>query len=141
MTTIAYRDGVLVGDGRLSSEGMIEGTFVKVGRCGRVLAGAAGHTPTAQAFMRWFKGGCVGAPILGTKDRPLEALIVRPGQPLIYINHGWGEIEAPFYAIGSGGSVATGAMAAGASAEEAVRIAMRYDPWTGDPLTVLRLPA
>jgi len=41
------------------------------------------------------------------------------------------EVLDDFYAIGSGAKVALGAMACGKSAIEAVRIAARYDPYTG----------
>ncbi len=41
------------------------------------------------------------------------------------------EVIDDFYAIGSGAKVALGAMACGKSAIEAVRIAARFDPYTG----------
>jgi ATP-dependent HslUV protease subunit HslV len=47
--------------------------------------------------------------------------------------------EAPFYAIGSGREIAIGAMAAGATAEGAVRIACEWDGGTGGEVHVVRL--
>ena len=44
-----------------------------------------------------------------------------------------------FIAIGSGRSAAYGALEMGASAEEAVRIACKYNVCCGEPITVLRL--
>lgn len=41
------------------------------------------------------------------------------------------EVLDDFYAVGSGAKVALGAMACGKSAVEAVRIAARFDPYTG----------
>lgn len=43
----------------------------------------------------------------------------------------WLEINQPYYAIGSGNHYATGAMAAGKSPLEAVKIAAKHDPGTG----------
>lgn len=48
-------------------------------------------------------------------------------------------IKDQFYAIGSGGPYALGAMAMGASPEEAVAIASRFDPGTGSEIEVLQL--
>lgn len=45
-------------------------------------------------------------------------------------------INAP-WAIGSGGEFALGAMGAGATAEEAVKIASKFDPFTNNKVTVL----
>lgn len=48
-------------------------------------------------------------------------------------------IKDGFYAIGSGGPYAMGAMAMGATPEEAVAIAARFDPNTGGEVEVLNL--
>lgn len=48
-------------------------------------------------------------------------------------------IKDQFFAIGSGGPYALGAMAMGASPEEAVAIASRFDPATGPEIEVLQL--
>lgn len=52
---------------------------------------------------------------------------------------GWLPVGEPRYAIGSGGKCARGAMAAGASCKEAVRIAATIDANTGGPVRVYRL--
>lgn len=51
----------------------------------------------------------------------------------------WFTFDAPFCAGGSGVEIATGAMAAGASAEEAVRIACEYESGCALPVQVGRL--
>ena len=43
----------------------------------------------------------------------------------------WIEINQPYYAVGSGSHYATGALASGKTAIEAVRIAAKHDPNTG----------
>jgi ATP-dependent protease HslVU (ClpYQ) peptidase subunit len=52
---------------------------------------------------------------------------------------GWLPVDEPRYAIGSGGKCARGAMAAGASCREAVRIAATIDAGTGGPVRTYRL--
>lgn len=46
----------------------------------------------------------------------------------------------PYFAIGSGGHFAVGAMDAGATVEEAVRIACKRDPNTSEPVHVVAIP-
>lgn len=43
----------------------------------------------------------------------------------------WIEVREPFYAIGSGGSIAMGALAMGASVKEAIKAASKIDAFTG----------
>jgi len=45
-----------------------------------------------------------------------------------------------YFAIGSGSHFAVGAMDAGASVEDAVRIACKRDPNSSEPLSVVRIP-
>lgn len=52
---------------------------------------------------------------------------------------GWLPVQESKYAIGSGGKCARGAMAAGASCKEAVRIAGTIDAGTGGPVRQYRL--
>jgi hypothetical protein len=49
-------------------------------------------------------------------------------------------IRDEYFAIGSGGHFAVGAMDAGATAEEAVRIACKRDPNTSEPIHVFPIP-
>ena len=46
------------------------------------------------------------------------------------------EIEMPYFAWGSGAKYALGAMAKGASAEEAINIACQFDPYSGNGVTL-----
>lgn len=79
-------------------------------------------------------------PVPTTPDAPRATLVLFPGgDQIIRFNHdGPSEMRAPFYADGSGWEIALGAMAAGATAEEAVHIASRYDTKTGGSVTTLR---
>lgn len=51
----------------------------------------------------------------------------------------WTEIKEPYMAIGSGSHFALGALAAGKSPVEAVKVAHRYDPGTGKEYTSLKM--
>jgi hypothetical protein len=69
-----------------------------------------------------------------------EELIVVTSLGLFFCNsNGYFQMDAPFYVAGSGGSLAMGAMAHGATAEEAVQIACKYDTKTCEPVHVLRV--
>ena len=49
------------------------------------------------------------------------------------------DVEADFYALGSGEQFALGAMAMGADAEQAVIVACQFDPWSRGPFQIERL--
>ncbi len=82
----------------------------------------------------WFVNGREGERPVGD----IHMILVPPEGPALMVNDfGESEICAPFYAIGSGYELAMGAMAMGASAEEAVRVAIQYDIHSGGEITVL----
>lgn len=142
MTTIAYKDGILAADTCVTDNGAICGTATKLARSPNgAIAGASGNLAPCAKFLSWFARdfGMVekvariegnGAALIIDKDGTVHALDA--GYPAFIIN-------APFHAIGSGSRIALGAMAAGASAEEAVRIACRIDNGTREPVETLRL--
>jgi hypothetical protein len=66
-------------------------------------------------------------------------LINQRGHIMLYEGNIWQRIKMPYYAIGSGSIIAFGALDAGASALEAVRIACRRDPWSGGKISSVRL--
>lgn len=84
-----------------------------------------------------------GAPYKGETGGPqgFELLLLHPDGSLYVASDQIalsGPIESEFYAVGTGDDLAIGAMAMGASAEEAVRIASRFDPHTGPEVTAWR---
>ena len=138
MTTIAYRDGVLAADGqRTATDVQIESRAIKIGRIGRLLFGAAGSAAWAWRYRTWVRCGALGEP-----PRCLTGscgFLIGPDDALCLLTEdGWERSVAAFYAEGSGWQFALGAMAAGASAEEAVRAAARFDVHTGGEIIVLR---
>jgi hypothetical protein len=79
----------------------------------------------------------------------IEGLILFPDLRLFHIRSvlpteageesGVTEVTEPFWAIGSGGELALGALAAGASPERAVKISIQFDPNSGGKVHALRV--
>lgn len=134
---MAFKDGDLAADTLATNGGTVTGHFTKVQRLadGRLAAllGRHGH---AMRLLKWIE-----AP--GDAEQPEGdcAVVVVSADGVRCYEDGSVEhsSDAPFKAFGSGGDIALGAMAAGASAEEAVRIACDWDTCTGGAITVLRL--
>ncbi len=142
MTTIAYRDGVLAGDTRVTRGGYImPGHFRKIGRSpAGDLVGIAGNCAKADGFLSAIVNGSADPT---APEDGVTALVISPdGQITVHEAAGRFDVTgAAFWAIGSGTSAALGALHAGASAEEAVRIAMLIDNDSGGEVTSLRLAA
>lgn len=99
--------------------------------------GCAGSNEYIEKFMKWY-GSKRKKPTL-PKDADFEALILKKdGRLLLYDETlTCDSITDPYYAIGSGGAAAHGALHAGATLEQAVEIACRIDPYSGLPIQIL----
>lgn len=141
MTTIAYRDGILCTDSACtSSQGILLGTVRKLGRApdGSLIA-AAGKSMACAVVVAWAESGMEGSP--NVSDDDFGAILVRPDRTVHHLSGDGStvQIDAPFHAEGSGYQIALGAMAAGASAEEAVQIACKLDGKSREPVQLIRL--
>ena len=143
MTTIAYAQGILAADTQLTTP---DGAKRKVKKLVRLddgsLFAAAGDAPAAAALQKWAEAGCPKKPKPRfSKDMAVDAILVKPdGTAWLFTNSAVPEkIEDDFVAIGSGHGVATGAMAFGATAIEAVECAAKYDSSTGLPVEHIKL--
>lgn len=59
------------------------------------------------------------------------------GELFMFFNPGkWMRVDQPFYAIGSGMHFAIAALESGKTPKEAIKIASKYDPSTGNGVTV-----
>lgn len=155
MTTIAVKDGIMVGDGRCSlGSTVIKDDMVKVFWINNHLMGGAGRARSISTFAQWLQkhtdytivnqevGDLVDLipPVL-QDDEEFTALVLTPDrQVLMYdgnvaLNLGQ-DVTA---SIGSGSVFALAAMDAGASAEDAVKIAMKRDVYSGGEITVVQL--
>lgn len=140
MTTIAYRAGIMAADTCVTDRCCRVGTIAKIWRRDDgALAGMSGAADDMAVFRKWFLDGA-DAPYPAIIHDSEGILVLPGGQVLGYFKSGIGiEIEADFFAIGSGFKAALGAMHAGADAAEAVRIAALLDVDTALPLTIIRL--
>jgi hypothetical protein len=146
MTGIAYRDGVMAADSACYAGDIYQGDVTKIARSRYgALAGAAGDTVLCDEFRRLFAASTTDIdwqdwrPTIVGNAR-FGAIVVLPNGEIRQLDEsGWHPVNAPFYTEGSGSTLMIGAMAAGASAEEAVAIAIRYDAHCGGDVQVERL--
>lgn len=140
MTIITYRDGIMAADrmtflyGTTRSPGLV--TKIDRLRDGSLFSGAGKRAERAN-MRNWLENPEGERP--DTDDT--TCILVRP-DGTITVFDGNDDLElgdVPFYAIGTGGAAALGAMYAGASAEDAVRIACKIAPFCGEPIQVERL--
>lgn len=95
-----------------------------------------------QMLLDWLAADCPSDSKPDFKKDNLIALIVRPSSEVYLITENLsqtGPIEAPYHVIGSGAEYAIGAMAVGASPEQAVVAAIENDQWSGGHVTILHL--
>ena len=145
MTTIAYKCGVLAGDGLSLQDGVAEDySFPKVFqiRDGR-LVGVSGTYARCLAVKRWLEErGDLDHPPNQPKmeDDDGSVIVVQAdGTVRVYELDGWFDYSPQMAAWGSGAKAALGAMHAGATAVEAVEIAAKIDPFTGGEVISVRL--
>lgn len=146
MSTIVYRDGIMVSDSRAySGHNSPIGSKRKIARLedGSLIGVSTEQPGAAEALIEHFK--LYDHKEAVEKSPPhltggYEVLIVERGGKGYFANGSLlfsGPLEAPYFAIGSGATFAMGALEAGASALTALRIAARLDPWTAPPLHTL----
>ena len=142
MTTIAYRNGVLAGDGRETSIGDDESAVVLTDNCikvfklkdGRLFGGSRGSEDITRLHQALIKN----APLPKLED--VNGLLIdRKGRIWLYEGTIWQPIKSKYYAVGSGSVFALGALDQGATAIEAVRIGARRDPYSGGKISYVRL--
>lgn len=155
MTTIAYKNGIMVSDGRMSLGDMIiKDNTEKVFWVNNHLVGVCGRARAINTFVTWLQkmtdyhivnqevGELVDlVPPALEDDEGYTALVVTPSrQVLMYegntpIDMG---VDIPM-SVGSGSCFALAAMKAGNSAEEAVKVACELDVYSGGEITVVQL--
>lgn len=134
MTTIAWDGRTLAADTRSSwggtpTDGAVRKIFEAVHPQGRLLVGCSGISEECNAVWLWMTGQRKDEPIV-TDLRIMavdESGFVFVGSKPGY----WAEVGRRPWALGSGTDYALGAMAAGADARNAVRIASTLDVGTG----------
>jgi len=143
MTTIVYRDGIMAADTRaFGFDKTPIGKKTKVFRLddGRLMGVSTAAVGISNAVRDWVKAGMPQDALPVTRDRKeisFEALVVFPNGDCLIIDGNWlpsDPCHADFYAVGSGRDYALGALVTGCSAVEALKIAGKLDPWTGEDI-------
>ncbi len=137
MTTVAAKNGEMVADTQCTGDYTLRVQKIFRLQDGGVV-GMAGNPARGYAAAQWMAAGEQGDP---PKMKGASLLILRPDGSL------WvADDELPAFplldkeaAIGSGAAMAMTAMRAGASAGEAVRQVAKLDPYTSDPIQILKI--
>ncbi len=137
MTTVAYRDGVLAADSRMTANGWIvpdEARKIRRISDGSVCA-VTGNLAAAIRFVDWLDAGRIG-------ERPplADSRVVRMNLTdtlTIYEGEGEFTVTPAFTAFGTGMPAAIAAMHMGADARRAVEIAALVDADTGGPVIAI----
>lgn len=130
MTTIAFKDGYISADSNTTVGNIFGGTTKKIKIIGDIIIACAGSSRQATQFYEWVEDGMI------KKDRvkldSMRALVYRQGKIWVMERDCiLFRTKAPFFAIGSGSELASGAMQFGATAEEAVKVACKLDNCSG----------
>jgi 20S proteasome alpha/beta subunit len=138
MTTIAYRNGVLAADTRETEKDTIYSDRVRKVhklRDGSLYAAAGSGEACEMLLQSLIKRTKCPAPL------DVEALHVKPdGSLWVCAGNAWLPMDyEPYYAMGSGATVALAAMDAGADAVKAVRIAIKRNTHTGGRVQHVKL--
>lgn len=131
MTTIVWDGKILAADRGLFAGSRLDGEYTKIHRRKKdgALIGLAGRTSSIAAYVKWFLAGEKReAPKLHDDS---QAMIIRPDGEVSYVDeYGQSPWKTDFYAIGAGAEFALGALANGSSAENAIKIAAKFDCFT-----------
>lgn len=142
MTTIAYKNGILAADSAVTINNMYAGKVNKItyDEEKKVAIGISGNmfvSTLVDKIVAYMNGELEKPPEFEDTD----ILIVKDGKVYVYQGEHYPVLlESDFASIGSGSQIAMGAMAAGATAEEAVSIASEMDVFTRKPINVIKIP-
>lgn len=148
MTTIAFKNGVLAADRMISSNSALIGSVQKLYTIGDAFVGCAGSNNCIKLFFDWLRAepGTPKPQMPKDDDDTISAIVFTPHTQKGAVDYYWSTkegslihdvITCDYFAIGSGKQFAMGAMAAGATAEEAVRAACKHDPWSGGGIDII----
>jgi ATP-dependent protease HslVU (ClpYQ) peptidase subunit len=142
MTTIAFSNGVMAGDGRLSTDdgAILTDTYIKVRDCGKYVVGLAG---TASSFEKVFKWFTSGANLQKKPDGDWEALVWdKAAGTLAILEYGSDDYifinKNEAHSIGSGAEMARIAMICGKSPVDALNLITAYNKDTGGTVVSLK---
>jgi 20S proteasome alpha/beta subunit len=143
MTTVVYRDGVLAGDTRVTDPDIVPGSHRKVfqSRHGW-LYGASGKVASFVKFYKWAESHSTRLLKKDPPDGDYSGILVSPKGVAYFVEDGsvWRvPDDTDFIAIGSGRTGALGALYMGATALQAVEMALKVDTNSGGPIDSVSL--
>ena len=116
-----------------------------------LLAGC-GNWDKVRAFVAWYEAKAKNGDVITDEEKPFQVLdppnvegasfitVTDKGEMWYMVDNGqWAEICDDFLAMGSGGDFATGAIAAGATPVQAMKIAHNFDAMTGPHIVKKKL--
>lgn len=143
MTTIAYKDGYLAADSFVAFQAMRFGEINKIHETKDYWLAGAGTLAVILEFKKYLEGEEYSKEILSNKEEQTDFILISKKNKKVYICSSCfptlQSIKAEYYSIGSGCHFAYGAMAAGKSAKEAVKIAAKFDRDTNDKVKVKKI--
>ncbi len=143
MTIVSYKDGYMCSDSLVTQNDLKLGTVKKLFKVGQYTIGVAGTYQHAVAFVQWFADGRPEKRPDFDGDKPnFDALVYDSTVDLVfYYQDGFtGDlIHSDCHAIGSGAELAIGAMEAGATAYEAVKITIKRSSNCGGRAVKIKL--
>ena len=145
MTTVAFRDGLMASDSRITDGiGISRGEKLfrkKVGKRTCII-GICGDLYAAMLFVDWYGSDdkVLRDQLIQLDDDPFEVMIW-DGKRLVTANRICRPIHViePYHAIGSGGPHAITAMDCGKTASQAIQFAARRDSNTGGQVVTMTL--
>lgn len=153
MTTIVYKDGVLVADSQVTCGNKVTGISNKIASNQDIFAGASGSYVTMKNFLRLVESGSDFSEIieyvndelinLDSDSNCTTFIVVDRGTGTVWLGDTReGIVQAEkndYYAIGTGEDFALGAMEAGADAVRALEVAAKLDIYTSLPMKIMEL--
>jgi len=134
MTTIVVTKQAIYADSMCSYT--IPFKVVKIARIGKSLFAGAGDLDDLYKFFEWRRGNG-DAPCFDDGVDIVEVCadgIFLWGKKLVRL-----PMTEDVYAVGSGSTYAMGAMEMGATPQQAIEVAAKYDPQTSSPVNVVKL--
>ena len=142
MTTIVGNKQKLVSDSKIIMETKDDETYYegpKLYTKGEAIIGTAGSHSLGEQFVKWY-GTKKKRPKEFGKDVDFEALVLTKKGLYHYDEYlSGGKVTQEWFAIGSGAKAALGALHAGATLEESIRIACKVDTMSGEPIQIMEL--
>lgn len=143
MSVVAYKDGILAADSKAYGGDYQPSPGIKM-KIHRLSDGSRIGITSAilgmpERYALWLENGANPSEF-GEGAPDCCVLMIKPNGDVYLADTGLyfsGPIQCESHAIGSGAKFAIGAMAAGASAAEAVEVACRYDYHCGGPVMTL----